>query len=296
MTAYRFIYAEKVHHDVTMMCRLLRVSRSGFYDWCDRAPSDRELSNQALLDLIRVIHAEHKDYGVPRMVVELREGHGLTCSRKRVERLMRQHSIVGTHLRRRISLTKQDKTAPPAPDLIGRDFAASTPQRPIAPGARMVGDITQLTTGEGWLYVASALDLGTRSVLGYSMAATMEAELVCDALKMAAATIVLPAGTIFHSDRGSQYTSQAFTKTCAELGVTRSMGRTGSCFDNAVAEALWATLKRELERRWWPTRAQARQAVFAYLAYYNRRRRHSTIGYRTPQEMINDYREQQLAA
>ena len=296
MMAYRFIVSEKAHHDINMMCRLLKVSRSGFYDWLTRSPSDRQLGNQQLLDLIRQIHAEHKDYGAPRVLVELREVHGLRVNKKRVERLMRQHGLVGTHQRKRVCLTKQDKDAAPAPDLIGRNFAASTPERPIAPGARMVGDITQLATGEGWLYVADVLDLGSRAVLGYAMAEHMRAELVCDAMTMAAATVPLPDKAIFHSDRGSQYTSALFTTTCTDLGVTRSMGRTGSCFDNSAAEAFWATMKRELGRSWWPTRAQARQAVFAYLAYYNRRRRHSTIGYLTPHQMITYYREQQLAA
>ena len=296
MTAYRFIVSEKAHHDVNMMCRLLKVSRSGFYDWLSRSPSDRELSNQQLLDLIRTIHAAHKDYGAPRMLAELRDTHGLRVNKKRVERLMRLHGVVGTHQRKRICLTKQDKNAAPAPDLIGRDFAASTPDRPIAPGARMVGDITQLATGEGWLYLADVLDLGSRSVLGYAMAEHMRAELVCDAMTMAANTVALPPKAIFHSDRGSQYTSALFTSTCKALDVRRSMGRTGSCFDNSAAEALWATMKRELGRTWWPTRAQARRAVFAWLAYYNRRRRHSTIGYLTPHQMITNYRGQQLAA
>jgi putative transposase len=296
VTAYRFIVSERARHDIAMMCRLLRVSRSGFYDWLTRSPSDRELSNQQLLELIRQIHAEHKDYGAPRVLAELRDTHGLRVNKKRVERLMRQHGLVGTRQRRRVGLTRQDKNAPPAPDLIGRDFAASTPDKPLAPGARMVGDITQLATGEGWLYVADVLDLGSRAVLGYAMADHMRAELVCDAMTMAGSTIGLPEGAIFHSDRGSQYTSALFTGTCHQLGVTRSMGRTGSCFDNSAAEAFWATMKRELGRCWWPTRAQARQAVFAYLAYYNRRRRHSTIGYLTPQQVITNYREQQLAA
>lgn len=296
MTAYRLIVSEKAHYPLTLMFRVLGVSKSGFYDWLERAPSDRAMSNQQLLDVIGTIHAKHKDYGAPRVHAELRDTHGLKVSRKRVERLMRRHGLVGTHQRKRRCLTKQDKTAVPAPDLLGRDFAASTPERPIAPGARMVGDITQLATGEGWLYIADVLDLGSRAVLGYAMADHMRAELVSDAMRMAAAAFPLPDKAIFHSDRGSQYTSTDFTKTCKDLDVTRSMGRVGSCFDNAAAEALWATMKRELGRCWWPTRAQARRAVFAWLAYYNRRRRHSTIGYQTPQQMIVNYRDQTLAA
>jgi putative transposase len=296
VTAYRLIVSERAHYPLTLMFRVLGVSKSGFYDWLERAPSDRAVSNQQLLDLIRAIHTEHKDYGAPRVHAELRDTHRLKVSRKRVERLMRVHGLVGTHQRKRRCLTKQDKTATPAPDLLKRDFAASTPDEPLAPGARMVGDITQLATGEGWLYLAGVLDLGSRAVLGYAMADHMRAELVCDAMNMAAAALPLPDKAIFHSDRGSQYTSELFTATCNDLGVTRSMGRVGSCFDNAAAEAFWATMKRELGRSWWPTRAQARRDVFAYLAYYNRRRRHSTIGYQTPQQVITNYRGQTLAA
>jgi len=212
------------------------VSKSGFYDWLQRAPSDRAVSNQQLLDLIGPIHAEHKDYGAPRVHAELRDTHGLKVSRKRVERLMRVHGLVGTHQRRCRCLTKQDKTATPAPDLLNRAFAASTPDKPIAPGARMVGDITQLATGESWLYIADVPDLGSRAVLGYAMADHMPAELVCDAMSMAAAALRLPDKAISHTDRGSQYTSAMFTQTCDQLGVKRSMSRVGSCLDNATAE------------------------------------------------------------
>ncbi len=158
----------------------------------------------------------------------------------------------------------------------------------------MVGDITYLATGEGWLYLADALDLATRSVLGYAMADHMRADLVVDALQMAAGRVQLPAGAIFHSDRGSQYTSLAFARACDRFGVSRSMGRTGSCFDNAVAESFWGTLKRELGRGWWPTRADARRAVFHYISiFYNRQRRHSALGYLTPQEAIDRYSQRQ---
>ena len=208
-------------------------------------------------------------------------------SRKRVERLMREAKLVGQHYRRRRSLTKPDTSAVPAPDLIQRDFAPASADKPLAPGARMVGDITYLATGEGWLYLADVLDVATRSVLGYAMAEHMRASLVVDALDMAARRIRLPEGAIFHSDRGSQYTSRAFATACQQLGVTRSMGRTGSCFDNSLAESFWATLKRELGRSWWPTRAEARRAVFEYITvFYNRQRRHSALGYRTPHQAL----------
>jgi putative transposase len=318
VSRYRFIVAEKAQYPVRLLCRVLDVSASGFYDWLRRAPSDRQLSDQKLLSLIKKIHQQSRGtYGAPRVHAELRRAHGLRVARKRVERLMRTAELQGRHQRKRRCLTKQDKTAAPAPDRLGRDFTAgqqqpagrsstrestATPRSAgtsagAVPGARMVGDITYLATGEGWLYLAGVLDLSSRAVLGYAMADHMRAELVVDALTMAAGRIELPAGAIFHSDRGAQYTAAAFADSCARLGVLRSMGRTGSCFDNAAAEALWATLKRELGRCWWPTRAAARQAVFEYIeVFYNRRRRHSAIHYRTPQEAINQYRQQPLAA
>ena len=291
MSRYRFIVAEKASYPVRLLCRVLGVSASGFYAWAGRSPSDRELSDRALTERIRRIHGESGGvYGAPRVHAELRAAHGLRVSRKRVARLMRAAGLAGRHQRRRRCLTRPDERAVPAPDLIGRDFAAGAgsggpgPRTGSRPGARMVGDITCLATGEGWLYVADVLDLATRAVLGYAMADHMRAELVVDALRMAAARLPLPDKAIFHSDRGAQYTSAAFATACAQLGVTRSTGRAGSCFDNAVAEAFWSTLKRELGRGWWPTRDAARWAVFDYLAFYNRRRRHSAIGYRTPHE------------
>jgi putative transposase len=311
VNAYRFIVKEKAGYPVRLMCGVLKVSPSGFYDWVHRSPSDRALSDAALLGLIRAIHKKFKGrYGSPRIWDELRDVHDVRVSRKRVERLMRIDGLVGKHQRKRRSLTKQDKTAAPAPDLLGRDFAAAPdpiatgddaggdgPRAASPPGARMVGDITYLATGEGWLYLADVLDLTSRAILGYAMAEHMRATLVVDALEMAAGRIELPVGAIFHSDRGSQYTSLLFADACTAHGVTRSMGRTGSCFDNSAAESFWATLKRELEASWWPTRAAARQAVFEYIEiFYNRRRRHSAIGNRTPHEIINRYRRQELLA
>jgi transposase InsO family protein len=296
VSRYRCIVAEKATYPVRLLCRALDVSASGFYAWWRRGPSDRERQDHTLLGWIRAIHGRSLGtYGAPRIHAELEYGHGVHVGRKRVERLMRADGLSGRHLRRRRGLTKQDRMAVPAPDLLGREFS---PASAAIPGARMVGDITYLATGEGWLYLADALDLATRSVLGYAMADHMRADLVVDALDMAAGRVQLPAGAIFHSDRGSQYTSLAFARACDRLGVSRSMGRTGSCFDNAVAESFWGTLKRELGRGWWPTRADARRAVFHYISiFYNRQRRHSALGYLTPQEAIDRYsRRQTLVA
>jgi putative transposase len=288
VSRYHYVAAKKDRFPVRQLCRVLAVSPSGFYAWQRRGPSEREREDQVLLGWLRAIHGRSRGaYGSPRAHLELQEHHHVHVSRKRVERLMREAGLVGVHQRRRRSLTKPDVTAVPAPDLLQRDFAPDTIEKPLAPGARMVGDITYLATGEGWLYLADVLDVATRSVLGYAMADHMRASLVVDALDMATRRIDLPEGAIFHSDRGSQYTSHAFATACQQLGIKRSMGRTGSCFDNSLAESFWATLKRELGRSWWPTRAEARRAVFEYITvFYNRQRRHSALGYKTPYQAL----------
>lgn len=237
MTAYRLIVSEKARYPLTLMFRVLRGVEVGLLRLAAAGPVGPGGVQPA---------AAGPDRPDPRRAQGLRrptgprraarDTHGLKVSRKRVERLMRVHGLVGTHQRRRRCLTKQDKTATPAPDLLNRAFAASTPDKPIAPGARMVGDITQLATGESWLYIADVPDLGSRAVLGYAMADHMPAELVCDAMSMAAAALRLPDKAISHTDRGSQYTSAMFTQTCDQLGVKRSMSRVGSCLDNATAE------------------------------------------------------------
>ena len=217
MSRYRCIVAEKAAYPVRLLCRALGVSASGFYAWWRRGPSDREREDRMLLGWIRAIHGRSLGtYGAPRIHAELEYGHDVHVGRKRVERLMRADGLSGRHLRRRRGLTKQDRMAVPAPDLIGRDFS---PTSAAMPGARMVGDITYLATGEGWLYLADALDLATRSVLGYAMTDHMRASLVVDALDMAAGRVHLPVGAIFHSDPGSQYTSLAFARACDRLRV-----------------------------------------------------------------------------
>jgi putative transposase len=287
VSRFRFIDAEKMNHPVRMMCRLLNVSSSGFYDWLVRGPSAREVSNMALTETIRAIHKDSKDvYGSPRVHAELAAVHGLAVSPKRVAALMAAADLVGVHRRKRRGLTKQDKKAPPAPDLIGRRFTA------VMPGIKMVGDITCLPTRQGWLYLASVLDLCTRKLVGYAMAEHMRAELVVDAITMAAGHSQLAGGAIFHSDRGSQYTSTVFRDVLTGLDLRASMGRVGSCFDNAVAESWFATLKTEIGTTIWDTREQARADVFAFIQRYNRIRRHSTLGYLTPEEAELRYRHE----
>ncbi|MFE2422639.1 IS3 family transposase, partial [Streptomyces hokutonensis] len=201
-------------------------------------------------------------------------------------RVMRERQIAGITRRKPRSLTKPDRTAPPAPDLIQRDFTAPMP------GLKLVGDITCLPTAEGWLYLATVIDLCTREVVGWSMADHMRTQLVDDAIRMAHAGGHTAGNAIFHTDRGSQYTSRQFRETLVELDVRQSTGRTGSCFDNAAAESFFAVLKSEIGTTAWPTRMQARQDVFGWIAqYYNRERIHSTIGYLTPHQARTRYRQ-----
>ncbi|MFE7156873.1 IS3 family transposase [Streptomyces sp. NPDC057636] len=208
-----------------------------------------------------------------------RLGHRI--NRKRIERVMRERGISGVTRRRRKGLTRPAKRALPAPDLVGRDFTAS------APGMKLVGDITYIPTGKGWLYLATWLDLATREIVRYSMADHHRASLVVNALRMAVGRSRLGPGCIAHSDRGSEYTADELRCEMHRLGLRQSMGRTGSCFDNAAAEPFFAVLKEEIGTRQWPDRASARAEIFAFIeTFYNRKRlrRHPVWGYLTPLE------------
>jgi transposase InsO family protein len=288
---YRFISEHHAAYGVARLCRILAVPRrQGYYEWLAGQPSRqrRAEADDRLVAEIRSIHGEHRGaYGSPRVAAELRR-RGRRVNRKRVERIMRERGIVGQTRRRRRSLTRPDARAAPAPDLIGRDFTAQ--QLGQAPGQRFVGDITYLPTAEGWLYLATAIDLFNREVVGHAMAEHMRAELVCDAVELAHRRGLVAPGAVFHSDRGSQYSSAEFRTVLKALQIKASMGRVGSCYDNAVAESFFASLKAEIGTRVWATRAEARRAVFAYINYYNRHRLHSTLELRTPHEARVCYR------
>jgi len=285
---YRFISEHHATYGVARLCRVLAVKRrQGYYEWLAAQPArqKRAQAEEQLVAEIRAIHTGHRgSYGSPRVHDELRR-RGWTVNHKRVERLMRERHIVGISRRRRRSLTKPDATAAPAPDLIGRDFTAP------APGRRLVGDITYLPTAEGWLYLATVIDLFNKEVIGHAMAEHMRAELVCKAVDLAYKRGLIEPKAIFHSDRGSQYTSAEFRATLAHFDIRASMSRTGSCFDNAAAESFFASLKTEIGTKVWATRNQARRAVFAYLSYYNHNRLHSTLPRQTPYEARVCYRQ-----
>jgi putative transposase len=257
------------------------VSASGYYAWCIRPPSTRATADAELLRRIIQIHTEsHGTYGSPRIHADLRLGHGIRVGRKRVSRLMCQAGVRSIHRHRRVRTTRRDPEAAPAPDLVERNFAASEPD------ALWVSDIKYVATWEGFLYLAATVDACTRAVVGWSMRSDLSTQLVLDALEMGLVRRRPESGLVHHSDRGCQYTSPAFGRRCREAGIAPSMGSAGDAYDNAMAESFFATIEKELlAHRSFRSRDEARRAIFGYIeGFYNRRRRHSSIGYLSPEE------------
>jgi putative transposase len=289
VTVFGFIAAKRAEHSISIMCRVLEVSRSGFHAWQARKPSARALEDQRLTVRIAEIHRQFRRvYGSPRIHAELVLADGERLGRKRVERLMRAAGISGMVRRRRGRTTIRVPGVRVCEDLVDRAFAADGPDR------LWVADITYLRTWEGWLYLAAVQDVFSRRIVGWSMADHMRTELVLDALQMALEHRRPEPGLIHHSDQGSQYVSLAFGQTARAAGIAQSMGSRGDCFDNAVAESFFATLKKELvNRRPWPTKAELRSEIFDYIEiFYNRQRRHGTLGMTSPA----DFEEGTLSA
>lgn len=277
---------------VTAMCAWLEVSTSGFYEWRDRPASATAQRRERLKTRIaEVFEAFDGTYGYRRIHGELLRA-GEDCSAELVRTLMRQLGLVACQPRPYKTTTVPADTRPAIPDLVARDFTADRP------GVKLVGDITYLPTWQGWVYLATVIDCFNREVIGYALADHMRAGLVCDALDMAARNHTLSADCIFHSDRGSQYTSAEFAATLTSHTMRQSLGRTGSCFDNALAESFNAALKVErVHRTAYPTRKDAMDDVASYIEiFYNHRRIHSGLDYRTPHEVRNAYENPQLAA
>lgn len=282
---YVFIQAQSKEHKVIRLCQVLGVSTSGYYDWLDRPESKRSQENRRLTVKIRQFHLVSRErYGSPRIYQDLR-ADGENCSENRVARLMRQHDIQAKMARRFVITTDSKNTLDPAPDLLKRQFRVS--------GANLgwVSDTTAIATREGWLYLAVVLDLYSRQVIGWSMGARNTRVLVSDALRMALWRRGEVKGVIVHSDQGSPYSSRDYRKLLAENGLLCSMSRKGDCFDNAVAESFFGTLKTELtDEEDYRTRDQAKQSIFEYVEiFYNRQRRHSFLNYMTPVDYEKKY-------
>lgn len=287
MSSYGLIEAEKTSFPVHLMCRMLGVSRSGYYGWRSRPPSARNRANAALTAKIYEIHRRSREtYGSPRVHAELR-ALGTRCGRKRVERLMRKAGLKGCMRGRRKGTTRRGKGVP-AGDLVSRNFATTRTDR------IWVADITYVPTREGFLYLAFILDVHSRRIVGWAMEGHLRTELVVDALRMAVWRRKPTPGLVHHSDRGVQYTSLSFGERLKEVGITPSMGRTGSALDNAMAESFVSTLKAELvDRRNFPSRQAAKTAIFDYLeTFYNTRRLHSSLSYKSPAEFEEDRMEE----
>lgn len=263
---------------MSLLCETLEVSVSGYYDWRKRPMSQHARSDALLAEGIQAAYyAYRRLYGSPRLYVELHE-QGIACSRKRVARLMRELGLSARRARHRTRTTRNDPRARVAPNLLNQDFTASRPDE------KWTGDITAIWTYEGWLYLAVVLDLFSRRVIGWAMASHQDETLVEMAFRMALLHRRPEAELLFHSDRGSQYTSDAYQALLAQAQVTVSMSRTGNCYDNAVTESFFGTLKTEcVEGSSFESRNQARQAIFEYTeCFYNRVRRHSSLGYKSP--------------
>ena len=287
---FGFIDAKKADYPVALLCQHLDVSRSGYYAWTKRPESQRDKSDRALSVEVAAVHQESRSrYGSPRVHAELR-ARGRRVSRKRVARLMRQQGLRARPRRRFVRTTDSAHSHPVAPNTLDRKF------EPDAPNSTWAGDITYVWTAEGWLYLAVLLDLFSRKVVGWAMSEKLDRELVLSALDMA--LLGRPAPALHHSDRGSQYASEDYRRLLEQRGITCSMSRKGNCWDNAVVESFFSTLKQELVYlSTFKTRQQAQLALFEYIeVFYNRKRRHSSLGYLSPVEYERSVLPSELAA
>jgi putative transposase len=265
---------------VEVMCHVLEVSRSGYYDWLDRPAGPRQERRDRIVERIRQVHQDNRQvYGSPRVHRELAD-RGVRCCENTVARLMRDQGVRARTARRfKVRTTDSTHGRPVAPNLLGRAFDQPLPDR------AWVADITYLETGEGWLYLAVVMDLCSRRIVGWSMADHMESGLAVDALEMALAGRRPGPGLVVHSDQGVQYASDAYQKVLGEHGLICSMSRRGNCYDNAVAESYFKSMKTEWSyHEHYQTREEARAGAFEYIeVFYNRQRRHSSLGYLSPE-------------
>jgi transposase InsO family protein len=280
---YRFISAHRGTFKVGRMCTLLKVSRSGFYAWLTRPESPRSRENRSLEAKIRVFHAaSHGIYGSPKIHQDLIDD-GVRCGKNRVARIMREAGIRSRRKRKFKATTNSRHSLPVADNLLDQNFTAETPD------SVWVGDITYVATQEGWLYLAVLIDLYTRKVVGWSTASRMTRQLTLDALQMALGRQIPEKGLVHHTDRGSQYASGDYQKVLSDRRIVCSMSRKGNCYDNAVAESFFGLLKTEwVNHCRYRSRSEANRSLFYYIEiFYNRKRRHSSLGYKTPHEYAN---------
>jgi transposase InsO family protein len=289
---YAFIEAKKALYPIRLLCRILQVVPSGFYAWRTRSESKHQQRDRELAVRIAAIHYEHKKrYGSPQIHGQMKK-QGEAVSKKRVARIMREQGLSAKPPKRFRRTTDSSHNLPVAKNLLGRNFEAEEPDKV------WVTDITYVRTWEGWLYLAVVLDLFSRRAVGWAIADHMQTELVLDALRMAIRQRRPRPGLIHHSDRGSQYASQAYQDEIAAHGMVCSMSRKGDCWDNAVAESFFATFKGDLiDRDVWPTKRRTMLAITEYIAcYYNAKRGHSTLGYMSPMEYEMAARRESVAA
>ncbi len=287
MSVFGFVAQKKAEHSVKTLCRVLGVSRSGFHAWEGRAASDRALNDARLTERIRMMHERSRDsYGARRIHLDLRDEE-IRVGRKRVERLMRNAGLSGYVKRRKGKTTIRVAGISPADDLVDRNFVAA------APNQLWMSDIKEIPTWEGKLYLASVLDCFSRKVVGWSMRDDMQAELVVDALEMGISRRQPEGKLVHHSDHGSQYVALIFGQRLRKAGIAQSMGSVGDCYDNAVCESFHATIEKELlRRRPFRTKQQARTAIFDWIeTWYNRDRRHSRLGYLSPDRYERDHHD-----
>jgi len=290
---FAFIHDHQEEFPVDIVCDVLCVSRSGYYAWRRRAPSARSRRREQLTEQIRQIHRDSREvYGAPRVHQELK-AEGVQCARNTVAKLMRQATIRSKTRRRFVVRTTDSRHPHPiAENRLNRKFEQAEPNRV------WVADITYIPTGEGWLYLAAVLDLYSRMIVGWATSDSLAADLSCRALRDAVRGRSPKTSVLHHSDRGVQYACDEFQQLLGEHGLTPSMSRTGNCYDNAVMESFFAALKKELTHHHsYPTRAAARESLFEYIeVFYNRRRRHSTLGYRSPAEYERQPRDPRSCA
>ena len=276
---YQFIADHREEFEITVMCRVLAVSRSGYYAWRKRPTSPRKMADRALSQQIKQIHHQSRQtYGSPRIQAELAE-NGVNCGHKRIARLMRDEELFAKQSRKfKMSTTDSSHPYPTAPNLLDQDFTANRPNE------KWLGDITYIPTAEGWLYLAVILDLYSRRIVGWAMRDSLERQLVIAALQMAIQMRQPPPGLLHHSDRGSQYASDDYQALLTQHQMCCSMSRKGNCYDNAPTESFFGTLKTELVHHCqYQTKAEAQTDIFEYIeVFYNRLRRHSALAYQSP--------------